>query len=143
MLQWLRSLFEVTPPKMTEEQMYAATTSSLVTVLHVCPTCLRSLNRHHFASYAVAAGKDDMMELLAAGKQCRWNDLRKLQTFIGSEDAFVAHAIRCTERSGTLINTLNPVELYEGTSLLRRYPLGVDEWLKLIEAAPDLEWHPF
>jgi len=84
-----------------------------------------------------------MLELLAASREYRWKDLRNIQTFNGLQDAFDAFAVRCTDRSGTLINTLNPFELYDSTAILRRYPLNSGEWLRLLEAAPDLKWHPF
>jgi hypothetical protein len=83
------------------------------------------------------------MELITASREYRWNRLRNIQTFNGMQDALEAIAIRCTDRSGTLINTHNPYELYDSTSLFRRFPLDTDEWLRLLEAAPDLKWHPF
>ena len=143
MLFGLKSLFRKPRRPPTEEEMYAATTESLRRILPSCPTCLRSLSGHHYAEYAIAAGKDDMLELLAASHEYRWNDLRKIQTFNGLQDALDAFAIRCTERSGTLINTHDPYELYERKSIFRRYPLDSDEWLRLLEAAPDLKWQPF
>ena len=43
-----------------------------------------------------------MLELLTASSERRWNDLRKIQTFHGLEDAFDAFAIRCTDTLGDL-----------------------------------------
>lgn len=143
MLSWLTWRPSKPHGPITELEAYAATTETLRPLLPVCPTCLGPIANHHYGQYAVAAGKADMSALLAASEESRWRDLRAIQTFNGDQDAVVALAIRCTDRSGALICALDPFELYAGMSLLRRYSLRSSEWMELLEAAPDLRWHPF
>ena len=84
-----------------------------------------------------------MSDLLILAEQHQWKELHATQTFVGSENAFIAFAVDCQKEPGSLICIYDPAELYESSSLLRQDALDETQWKLLMESAPDLKWNPF
>jgi hypothetical protein len=130
-------------PPIDEEEKYAATTENLRKLLGKCPKCSDPLAGHSYAEYAQAAGKDDMDRLLSGYEANRWQELREIQSFNGLQNALIAYAIRCEDGHGSIVVIVSTAELWDSDQLISTRALTSEEWLRLLQATPELHWHPF
>jgi hypothetical protein len=69
--------------------------------------------------------------------------LQEIHSFVGTKNAIIAIAVRCSENHGSALTYIDYFELYSSSELCGVHRLGTDEWQSLVSALPDLEWHAF
>jgi hypothetical protein len=118
----------------------------LAELLESCLLCRLGFSGHDFAllaTWVVQGEKDDaLVRFFEAIKDHQWAKLREFQNWLGKADNVEAYAIRCSGRL-TVAIVKTHFDLCQGTQLLYREALSVEESAKLIETFNDLKWHAF
>ncbi len=118
----------------------------LAEILASCPLCGSGFSAHDFTLLATSVVRsekdDDLIGFFEAIKNHKWAKLREYQSWVGTADNVEAYSICCSGRLSIAVVKTH-FELLQGTRLLYREPLSVEESSKLLEVFADIQWHPF
>jgi hypothetical protein len=91
---------------------------------------------------AEAGNKADMVALLKAEANLDSPTLTTIRSFYGRKNAIIATAIDCRLSSGTIVTYIDPSELWEPTTLIRKTVLTPEQWQYLQVSCSDRSSKP-